>query len=357
MILAAGLLGVGGCNNSFVAPSMTQPQATAKFAYVANQVSGTLSGYAVDPSTGSLTPLSGFPIASGVNPNFVVHDPQQRFVIVADIAASLLRVYGIDSTTGMLTEVEPSPYVVEQEPRSLAIDPTGRFVYVTSQALNSVTAFAIDAEGVLTPVTGSPFPTGGSAAFGRCVVVHQTGKFLYVEDLDNVYAFGIDSSSGALSLINTVAGPTQGGGLALAPSGSFLYAVGSGSNSAAIFSIDPITGVLTPSGTSPLALQDGAYTISIDPSGQFAYTVEAGQTLVAYSLQNGGLTPLGEYSGALGSLQLAIDPSGSFVYAPQTGSENNISGFRIGSSGILSALPGSPTPSGQGPLSITITSQ
>jgi DNA-binding beta-propeller fold protein YncE len=107
-----------------------------------------------------------------------------------------------------------------------------------------------------------------------------------------------------------------------------------------------------------LVLQDGAYTISIDPSGKFAYTVEQGQTVVAYSLHSGIFTSLNStYSGALGSLQLAIDPSGSFVYAPQTGTENDVSGFRINPSGTLSTLPGSPTPSGQAPFSITITSQ
>jgi hypothetical protein len=60
---------------------------------------------------------------------------------------------------------------------------------------------------------------------------------------------------------------------------------------------------------------------------------------------------------ALGSNQVVIDPSGSFVYALQTSTLNNVTGFRISSTGTLSALPSSPTPSGEWPYSMTITSQ
>jgi hypothetical protein len=79
---------------------------------------------------------------------------------------------------------------------------------------------------------------------------------------------------------------------------------------------------------------------------------------VAYSLHNGMFTSLNSiYSGALGSLQLAIDPSGSFIYAPQTGTTNNVTGFRIDASGMLTPLPSSPTSTGQWPMSVTIISQ
>jgi 6-phosphogluconolactonase (cycloisomerase 2 family) len=223
--LIASVLALIGCGGGSAMSPAPPPTAKAKFAYTANQNSGNLSGYAVDPSTGVLTPLAGFPVASGVNPVSVIHDPPNRFAIVADIAVNLITVYGINQSTGMLTKVQPSPYLVGQEPRSLAIDPSGKFVYVASQALNNVTAFSMNASGVLTPVPGSPFPTGGTGpSFGCCVLVHPTGKFLYVEDLNNVYAFSIAPSTGALTLLTTISGPSQGGGLALDPAGTFLYA-------------------------------------------------------------------------------------------------------------------------------------
>jgi 6-phosphogluconolactonase (cycloisomerase 2 family) len=220
-----------------------------------------------------------------------------------------------------------------------------------------VAAFSLDAAGKLTPVPGSPFPTGGKTGLGCCVVVHPTGKFLYVEDTANVYAFTIDTSTGALTLTNTVSGPKQGSGLALDPTGSLLYAVGAGSNSVETFTVNSTTGAISLFGTSPLSLQNGGYAILVHPSGRFAYTVEGGQMLVAYSLQGGVLTSLAKYSGALGSQQLAIDASDTFLYAPQTGTANSISGFRIEALGTLTPLPGSPTVSGRTPVSITITSR
>lgn len=364
-LLIVSLAGCGGqsglTTNSGPTPTPTPVFASpAKFLYAANEVSASISGYSVDSSTGALTALAGFPVSSGVNPVFLTHDPLNKFLVVVDIAANNVRVYGIDSSTGALTEVPPSPYPLGMEPRAAAIDPLGKFVYVASQSLNSVAAFTISSSGVLTAVPGSPFATGGTTttgSFGCCVVVDPAGKFVYVADIANVYAFSINASSGALTLVATVPAPS-GNGLAVDPGGAFLYAVGS-ANSIQTYRIDPTTGALTLAVASPTATHAGSFTIALDPAGHFAYTVEDGQTLVAYSLQNGVFTSLGDLSsGALGSVQLAIDPSGSFIYAPQTGTDNDISGFQISpSSGFLTPITGSPTPSGKQPFSITIISR
>jgi 6-phosphogluconolactonase len=364
---AAGLMGISlistllmttGCSGTSASlqSSPPPPQQKVAFAYTANE-GGNISGYSVNSSTGVLTALTNFPLTIGGNPTFVIHDPQNKFLVAADIAQDLVHVYSIDATSGALTEISPSPYSVEPEPRALAFDPSGAYLYVASQQENSVTAFAMSSSGVLSTVTGSPFPTGGTAGFSCCVIVNSTGQFAYVADLQNIYAFSINSSTGALTLVNTVSGPDQAGGLAVDLSGSLLYAVGSGTNSILSYSINSTTGALTPAASSPLALQDGAYTIAIDPSGGFAYTVENGENLVGYTLQNGTFTSLGTYDGALGSLQIAIDPSGSFIYAPETGSDNNVSGFLIGTSGTLSSISGSPTAAGYWPMSITLVSE
>ncbi len=120
----------------------TAPTVTvkAKFAYTGNQ-GASLSGYAVDPSSGALTPLSGFPIAFGTNPTVVTHDPQNRFLIVGDISTSQLHVLAINSTTGSLTEISPSPYSTIKEPVSAVVDPSGTRVYVASQGGNEVGAY------------------------------------------------------------------------------------------------------------------------------------------------------------------------------------------------------------------------
>jgi len=95
-------------------PTTSSPTVTAKpkFVYTGNQ-GASLSGYAVNPSSGALTPLSGFPVAVGLNPTIVTRDLQNRFLIVADNAALMLHVFAIDATTGALSEISPSPYVTK----------------------------------------------------------------------------------------------------------------------------------------------------------------------------------------------------------------------------------------------------
>ncbi len=360
-LLARGLLfallcGLGSCGGSGV--SSTPPPAKTYFAYVADLQVGQLSGYSVDPDSGALTPLAGFPLVSGLNPTFITHDSENKFVVVADIAANMLHVYAVDASTGALSESAPSPYQVDREPRALGWNPAGDVLYVAYQGENEVGAFSFASDGALTAVPGSPFPTGGTSNFGCSIVVDPSARFLYVEDLFKIYAFEINSATGALALVGSVPGPSSGGGLAVDPAGAFIYAVGAGSNSEMTFAINPITGTLAPTSTSPLTFQDGAYTIALDASGGFAYTVESSVSLAAYSVKNGVFTNIGSVSGgAYGSQQLTIDPTGSFIYAGETGTVDQVVGYRIASSGTLTALPSPPVSSGGWPFSITIVTE
>jgi 6-phosphogluconolactonase (cycloisomerase 2 family) len=325
--------------------------AKAKFAYTGNQ-GASLSGYSVNTSTGVLTPLSGFPLVAGLNPTVVTHDPQNRFLIVGDIAANMLHILAINSTTGALTEVNPSPYTTVKEPVSLIVDPAGTHVYVASQGSNQVGAYSLSSTGVLTAISGSPFASGGTQNFGDSLTVNAAGTFLYLQDTVNIYAFGINATSGALTLLQTVTGPVQGGGLALDPAGTYLYAVGSGTDS-----------ILTLTKSSAMLELNGAYTIAVSPTGQFTYTIENNDFLVSYAISNGAFTPEGApYSGVYGQ-QIGIDPSGSFVYAPQacsncpSGVYNVVNEFSIGATGALTKLSGSPVAAGTTPWGITITTQ
>ena len=223
LIVVAGLLATacGGGPSQFVS---NPPPPKVTFAYTANNASGSISGYSVDTSTGVLTALSGFPMNIGGNPDFVLHDPSGKFLAVSDIANAKIHMYGINTTTGALTEIAPSPYTVENEPLAMAFDPAGKFLYITSLQMNSVTAFTMNSSGVLSTISGSPFATGGTLPLGETAVVDPSGKFFYMADINNVYSFQINSSTGALTLVSTLPGPNSAGGMALDPSGSLLRA-------------------------------------------------------------------------------------------------------------------------------------
>jgi 6-phosphogluconolactonase (cycloisomerase 2 family) len=153
------------------------------------------------------------------------------------------------------------------------------------------------------------------------------------------------------------------GGIALDPHGTYLYAVGPAANTIQAYSISASTGLLALTGSSPMLEQNGAYTISISPTGQFAYTIENNNDLVSYALNNGVFTPTGSVFAHVYGQRIGIDPSGSFVYVPQacgncaSSVSNFVNEFSIGSTGALTKIPGSPAAAGKTPWGIAFTTQ
>jgi 6-phosphogluconolactonase (cycloisomerase 2 family) len=85
---------------------------------------------------------------------------------------------------------------------SLAGPLFGQFVYVGSVTDNTdILGYAMDSvTGALTPIPGSPFH-GVNAPRG--LAVDPTGKFLYVTDVgsDSVTGFGVDATTGRLAAV------------------------------------------------------------------------------------------------------------------------------------------------------------
>lgn len=330
--------------------------------YVGDE-SESLSGYSVNTATGALTPLNGFPITFFDDPMIVATDPQNRFLFVGN-AGGALQVFTIDSSTGALTSVGTSGYALVSEPWAISVDPSGTHVYVASLSGNSVAGFNLSSTGAITPIAGSPLATSGTQQFGDGVIVNAAGTFVYSQDLVNIYVYSVTAGSGALTLVQTVPGPYALGGIAMDPHRTYIYANGSAPSSNAIlaYSINSSTGLLTLAHTSPM-VEGAAYTISISPTGQFAYTIENNNDLVSYILNDGVFTPVGPVYSQVYGQRIGIDPSGSFVYVPQScqfcpsGVYNVVHEFSIGSTGALTRIPGSPVAAGTTPWSIAFTSQ
>jgi 6-phosphogluconolactonase len=177
---------------------------TGKFAYVTSiddNVSGYVSGYAIDPNTGALTAISGSPFAAGVAPISVAVDPTGRFAYVANGNSNNVSAYTIDPTTGALTVTSGSPFATLGNPDSVTVDPTGRFAYVAMAGFPGLFGYTIDpTTGALTAISGSPFEPGLAVS----VAVDPTGKFAYTanHNYNNVSAFTINPTTGALTAIS-----------------------------------------------------------------------------------------------------------------------------------------------------------
>jgi RHS repeat-associated protein len=251
-----------------------------------------------------------------------------------------------------------------------------RFAYVANSGSNSVSGFTIDSTtGVLTPVSGSPFPAGVGP---RSVVVDPSGRFAYVPNLGipppangSISAYTIDPTTGSLTPIfgSPFSIPTGTGAnsLAIDPTDRFLYSILFAPNFGAVagFAINPGSGALTPVPGSPFAITSVISPITFDPAGKFAYV----QTFVSGSPGNpaqvlgfmidastGSLSPVPGSPFAAGVsnglFPITVDRIGKFAYVPNSAS-GDVSAFAIDStSGTLTQVPGSPF---SAPLAISVT--
>ncbi|MEW6279949.1 MAG: beta-propeller fold lactonase family protein [Candidatus Eremiobacterota bacterium] len=91
------------------------------FLYVANTGSADVSGFEVDPSTGGLTALPGFPVAAGgINPHMFTDLTLGNGNLVLYLSTSNdVSGFGVDTATGALTPLPGSPYTGFNSPNGI----------------------------------------------------------------------------------------------------------------------------------------------------------------------------------------------------------------------------------------------
>lgn len=150
-------------------------------------------------------------------------------------------------------------------------------------------------------------------------------------------------------VVNCVTGPTS---VTVDPSGKYAYAANT-SGTISAYNIDQITGALIDLGT-PVSAGTYPTSVTVDPSGKFAYAADTiGGTIYSYTIDqttgvlSEGMTVLaGKYPASV-----KVDKSGQFVYVPNMG-DNTISAYTVQSNGTLLELADSPFPAGTSPASI-----
>jgi DNA-binding beta-propeller fold protein YncE len=195
------------------------------------------------------------------------------------------------------------------------------------------------------------------------VILDPTGKYLYVTNQDSlaadIYGFSRDATSGALTSLAGSPVPVDGlaNKTAFNPAGQFLLVTGTGVfgtvGGVTVFSLDAATGALTEVNSAvEVGTDPGA--VVVDSSGKFVYIPNtADVTISAFTLDaTGGLTavpgspfPSGGSGSINGPLGIATDTAGHFVYV--CNASNDISVFSISASnGALTPIAGSPFPDG-----------
>ena len=150
----------------------------------------------------------------------------------------------------------------------------------------------------------------------------------------------------------------------------FVYAANTGSNDVSAYTIDPRTGALTPIAGSPFPVGSESLfagseplSVAVDPSGRFTYVTNSTGGVSGFMIDSstGALTAIAgsPFPSGLFPASVAVDPSGKFAYvADQFSAPNNISAYAIDpSTGVLSPVAGSPFPAQPGfpePVSVAV---
>jgi 6-phosphogluconolactonase len=140
-----------------------------KYAYVINELDGTITAFSYEPASGTLTEIQTITTLpddfAGRNSCAEVRvHPSERFLYGSNRGHDSIAVYRIDTAKGTLTFVEHEKAGIKT-PRNFNIDPTGKFCLVANQGGNSVVVFKIDQK------TGALEPTGNKISVGKPVCI------------------------------------------------------------------------------------------------------------------------------------------------------------------------------------------
>ncbi|MEU4231235.1 beta-propeller fold lactonase family protein [Nonomuraea sp. NPDC026600] len=242
------------------------------------------------------------------------------------------------------------------------LPPSGGVVYVTNARSGNVSSLAIGPRAVLTPI-GKPVSTGGD--FPRGIALTPNGATAYVvnSDSDELSVFRV-GARGALQpdpqIFKTGDEPW---GATVSPNGRTLYVTNTGDATISAFDIG-LNG--TPGNRRDFRTTSNFPKQTVlSPDGRFLYLSYADGDATTDSPPQVVTRFAVRFDGSLGPAQdvakvgpadyaIAISPDGAFVYVASSVTLN-VWGFRRGTDGSLTPVPGSPFPAPTGPVGLKVT--
>ncbi len=302
---ATGGRGVGG---GFYATNRLTVCAIGNFLYVSNAGSNDVSAFAINPTTGVLTPVPGSPFpteGNGKDGIGLAATPNNQFLYATNSGSNNVTIFSI-GPNGALTRLAGTPVALNLEPDGVKVSPDGRFLAIGAPRNSGglIAMFSIAPDGGLTRVAGSPFPDGGSGSVAG-VDINCAGNLLFAglatSGQTQVGVFNI-ASNGALAPITgspfSFASGFNSNVPLLGPNDRLLFVSNQQSDTITVLNV-------APNGT-PTLVQGSPFAIP------------------------GGDEPAG----------MATNRAGTLLYV--TNLNNRVSVFRIEADGKLTPVPGSP---------------
>ena len=225
---------------------------TSTFLYASNAWTNDVSGFSIDPETGTLTAVPGSPFPTGGQGGWGVSlaiTPDGRLLYAGNNGSSDITVFsiGLDGELTPIGDRVPAGDTVN----GMTVAPSGRWLAVAltyEGPHGSVAMFSIDPKtGDLTAIKGSPFPVrepGGPGGWAAGVEINCASDALFVGEAaltTTVDVLAIDAQTGALTPIEgSPFMPSIGRNSnvpLLTPDDSFLFVSNQLSNSVTVFSV------------------------------------------------------------------------------------------------------------------------
>jgi 6-phosphogluconolactonase len=299
-----------------------------------NTGSGSVSAYAVDGATGSLT-LLNIVSSEGAGPAHVSIHPAGKHALVANYGGGSVAVLPIQPDgrlesasdvkrhQGNVGPTQPSSapagsFAISGHDRPHAhmieADPSGRFVLAADLGLDQIQVWRFDdVKGTLMP--NEPPSIAVTAGDGpRHFVFHPNGRWLYSlqEEASTVMTFEFDPSNGRVrekqtlsTLPSGFAGTNFTSEIVLSPDARFVYIANRLHDSIAWFSIGA-EGTLTWGGEE-WARGDYPRSFTIDPTGGFLFSCnQRSDAITSFRIdrKSGALTFTGQYTAVGSSAQI-----------------------------------------------------
>jgi 6-phosphogluconolactonase len=311
-------------------PRTVAIEPSGRFVYVAGDLNGTISGFAIDPVTGVPTPLPGSPFATGGElPIPVVIDRSGRFMYVGQSAGSFdgsIAVFAINATTGVLSHIPGSPFPNAANfgrIAALALSPDGRFLFTGGSALAT---YAVN------PGTGAPTRIASRSGYYYGLAVDPTGRFLFgPDDTDgllkgfSIAADGALAPAGQPQKIGSVTRATT----AIVSAADLVYVGNAATGDIYGFRINPSTGALVPVAGSPFASPPLPSALSASATLSSSIKVDAGESVVAtvgvygggppytWSIVSGALPPGSTLNATTGIFSGVLNAPGTYSFTVQ----------------------------------------
>lgn len=184
---------------------------TDQYLYVPNYGSKSVSGYSINSTTGALSPISstaGSPFATAAHPFAIAFTSNGSYAYVT--YGGGIDGFTFNSATGNLTAMSSS-FSAGTSPEGIDAGPNNSFVFSVDNGGNTTNAAWSHAIGSGGALAGTSY---AGAASPVDVAVNPTGTIIYVtyNGSNQVWAYKVNSSSGALSLLGLTSPFTAGSG-------------------------------------------------------------------------------------------------------------------------------------------------